>query len=201
MALDNYTNLQASIANWLNREDLTTAIPDFVQLAESRLNKELRVAAMEKAAYATLTNGQVPLPLDWLEARRIIGANSTALMPLSPTMAGNLYPSGPAGVPVFYTISGNMLVTYPNGGSSGQVTMIYYSRIPTLLAYGTNWLLTKAPDCYLYGALLEAAPFLGDDQRVETWATLFQRSMESLNAADIRSRYATSVVRVPGNLP
>jgi hypothetical protein len=205
MALSNYTELRAAIANWLNREDDPAAsIPEFVELAESRLNKELRISEMEKTAYADLDDGSVGLPVDYLESRRIIstasGSYQTALQFLDPTQAGNLYPTNLSGPPIYYTISGNKLSTFPSGGD-GQVTMIYYAKLPTLLAYGTNWLLTKAPDCYLYGSLMEAAPFLGDDQRVETWATLLQKSIESLMAADIRSRYATSVVRVPGNLP
>jgi hypothetical protein len=204
MALDTYTGLLAAIASWLDREDLATAIPDFVQLAESRLNKELRVAAMEKTAYAYLTDGSVPLPADWVEARRIISSGSgsfqTALQFLTPTEAGDTYPSSLSGVPAFYTISGNTLATYPNGGS-GQVTMIYYAKIPSLLAYGGNWLLTKSPDCYLYGSLMEAAPFLGDDQRIETWAALFAKAVEALNASDFRSRYSNSVCRVSGATP
>jgi hypothetical protein len=204
MALDTFPNLTAALADWLNREDLTARIPDFVSLAESRLNKSLRVADMETAAYAYLTGGSVALPVDFIEARRIIssatGAFQTALQPLSPTEAGNLYPSSQSGVPVHYTISGGYLTTYPNGGD-GQVTMIYYASLPTLLAYGSNWLLTRAPDLYLYGSLMEAAPFVGDDHRVETWATLFQKALADIQAADQRSRYASSVCRVPGVNP
>lgn len=204
MALGTYNDLTAAIADWTNRDDLTDRIPDFVHLAESRLNRVLRVAEMETTAYATLTTGAVVLPADFLEPRRIFssgtGAFQTALQPLSPSEAGDFYPSSRSGVPVHYSISGNTLTTYPNGGT-GQVTMTYYAALPTLLAYGSNWLLTKAPDCYLYGSLMEAAPFLGDDGRVETWATLFQSAMERLQSSDQRARYASSACRVPGVNP
>jgi hypothetical protein len=203
MALNSYTDLVSAIADWLNREDLTR-IPEFVQMAESRLNKSLRVADMETTATAYLVDGAVALPADFEEPRRIIsmgtGAYQTALQPLSPSEAGDLYPSSRSGVPIHYTISGGTLTTYPNGGT-GQVNMIYYAKLPTLLAYGTNWLLTRAPDLYLYGSLMEAAPFMGDDQRLETWSTLFQKALQDLQGADQRSRYASSVCRVPGVCP
>lgn len=204
MALNTYTDLVSAIADWVNRDDLTARIPDFVQLAESRLNKSLRVADMETTATAYLVSGAVALPMDWLEARRIIstgtGAYQTALQPLSPTEAGNLYPSSRSGVPVHYTISGGTLTTFPNGGT-GQVNMIYYAALPTLLAYGSNWLLTKAPDLYLYASLMEVAPFMGDDGRLETWSTLSQKALQDLQGADQRARYASSVCRVPGVNP
>jgi hypothetical protein len=204
MALDNYTDLKSAVADWLDREDLTARVPDFVLMAESMINRDLRVADMEKTATAYLTDGAVALPADFNEPRRILsnatGAYQIALEPLSPTEAGNLYPSSQSGVPVHYTISGNTLATYPGGGTS-QVTMIYYAKLPTLLAYGTNWLLTKAPDIYLYGSLLHSGPYLGDDGRATTWAQLYQAALEKLQAADQRSRYASSVCRVPGVNP
>lgn len=203
MALNTYTDLVSAIADWVNREDLTR-IPEFVQMAESRLNKSLRVADMETTATAYLVDGAVALPMDFEEPRRIIsmgtGAYRTALLPLSPSEAGDLYPSSRSGVPVHYTISGGTLTTYPNGGT-GQVNMIYYAKLPTLLAYGTNWLLTRAPDLYLYGSLMEASPYMGDDGRLETWSTLFQKALQDLQGADQRARYASSVCRVPGANP
>jgi hypothetical protein len=47
-------------------------------------------------------------------------------------------------------------------------------------------LLTAAPDVYLYGALLQAAPYLKDDARISTWATLYTSAMEDLQVADDR---------------
>ena len=42
MALSNYTELKASIADFLNRDDLTSVIPDFITLAESQINRDIR---------------------------------------------------------------------------------------------------------------------------------------------------------------
>jgi len=45
----------------------------------------------------------------------------------------------------------------------------------------TNWLLTKAPDLYLYGSLVHASPFLMDDQRIPTFASMYSTRFEALN--------------------
>lgn len=204
MALGTYNDLVTAVANWLNREDLAAAIPDYILLAESRINDRLRVAPMEVTATTFLEGGSVALPPDFLEARRIYsnaeGGFTTGLTPLAPIQAGDAYPVGAAGVPVHYTIVGDVLATFPNGGD-GPVTMTYYAKVPPLAAYGTNWLLSRNPNIYLYGTLVESAPYLGDDGRIETWASLFAAACDALQAADQRARYASSVCRVKGETP
>jgi hypothetical protein len=204
MALSTYDDLKLAAANWLNREDLVGVIPDFIGLAEARMNDRLRVAPMEITASTFLAGGSVALPLDFLEPRHLFsnaeGGYATALTPLSPSQAGDAYPTGAAGVPTHYTITGDTLTTFPNGGE-GKVTMTYYAKLPPLAAYGTNWLLTRNPNIYLYGTLVEASPYLGDDGRVETWASLFAAACDALQAADQRARYASSVCRVKGETP
>jgi hypothetical protein len=199
MALDTLDGLKAAVAEWLNRDDLTASVPDFITLAESRINRTLRVAEMEKTAETFLTGGTASLPPDWLEPRRITthasGAYQDALRFLTPTVAGDIYISSAGGVPRHYSISGNILATHPNGGEA-VIRMTYYAAVPPLNLFGSNWLLAKAPEAYLYGACLEAAPFMLDDARLPVWAQLFQAAMDRLNAADQRARWATSVCAV-----
>lgn len=204
MAFATYDELVSTVASWLNREDLAAAIPGFVDLAESQINDRLRVSQMETTATTFLLGGAVALPPDFLEARRIFsnaeGGYATALTPLTPSQAGDIYPVGSAGVPSHYTIVGDTLSTFRNGGDS-QVTMVYYAKVPPLAAYGANWLLTRNPSIYLYGTLIASAPYLGDDARLEMWASLFAAACDALQAADQRSRYASSVSRVKGETP
>ena len=54
MALTTYTELKAAIADFLNRDDLTTSIDDFIRLAEAQMNREVRHWDMEKRAVAAL---------------------------------------------------------------------------------------------------------------------------------------------------
>jgi hypothetical protein len=93
----------------------------------------------------------VALPPTSSRPRRIFsnaeGGFATALTPLTPSASRvTTIPWASAGVPVHYTIVGDTLATFPNGGD-GQVTMVYYAKVPPLAAYGTNWLLTSEPEC------------------------------------------------------
>ena len=66
MAIVDYSTLQSSIANWLARADLANVIPDFIQLAESRINRDLRVRKMQKTIYGLSSSGKITLPDDYL---------------------------------------------------------------------------------------------------------------------------------------
>src|SRR4029077_9965240 len=134
-----------------------------------------------------LSGGTASLPTDFLEPRRITskmtGATMTALDFFTPTVGGNEFSSGLSGIPSGYSISGNILATYPNGGE-GVIRMTYYAAVPPLNQFGSNWLSNKAPEGYLVGACSGAAPFMMDDSRLATWAQLFQAAVDRLNAAD-----------------
>ena len=58
MALSTYSELQSTVASYLNRDDLTAIIPTFITLTENRLNRELRVRANMVRAVTTTTSGQ-----------------------------------------------------------------------------------------------------------------------------------------------
>jgi hypothetical protein len=61
--------------------------------------------------------------------------------------------------------------------------MIYRANLPPLSAANeSNWLLAFAPDAYLYGVLMEAAPYLADDDRIGVWAAGVQSAFADLNA-------------------
>jgi hypothetical protein len=71
---------------------------------------------------------------------------------------------------------------------------VFYSKIPALSdSNTTNWLLTASPDIYLYGSLMQSAPYLRDDDRVGIWASLYQKAIDDLNISNERTRGQTSV--------
>jgi hypothetical protein len=71
MALANFTDLKASVADFLNRSDLTTVIPDFITLCEAGFNRELRVREMSVRTQAPIDSQYVKLPDDFLGMRNI----------------------------------------------------------------------------------------------------------------------------------
>ena len=86
MALDNYSNLQTSIANWLARDDLTVEIPDFIALCEAEFNRELRIRSMETTETVTIDAEQEALPTGFLGVRSFFLNNNgkTKLTYISP---------------------------------------------------------------------------------------------------------------------
>jgi hypothetical protein len=205
MALSTYAELQASIALWLMRDDLTAPIVDFITLAEARLNKKLRVREMETTPSAiTLTSGVGALPSDFLEARRLV-ANSDPISVLSyitPDQAATEYGANTitGGWARYYTIIGTNFTVYPT--TTSTCTLTYYQKVPALsVSATTNWLLTKAPDVYLYGALAESAPYLADDQRLQIWLTMYQAAVNDLQNADQLANYSRATSRIKGATP
>lgn len=205
MALDTYAALQASVIRYAFRDgdtDFASAVPDFITLTESRINRELRVAEMEAAATITLTNSAGTLPTDYLEFRRVV-ANTSPTTPLelvTPDFAAGEYGTTYSGYPVHFTITGNTITVFPS--TTATIALRYYQKVPALSdSNTTNWLLAKAPEIYLYGALVEAGPFMMDDAAAARYAALFQKAMRDLMSADTGARYARATMRVSGPTP
>ena len=73
MAITTYANLQTTIADFLNRDDLTAAIPTFIQLGEAQMNRDIRHWEMESRVSGQQTQGDkhMQLPSDWIETIRL----------------------------------------------------------------------------------------------------------------------------------
>ena len=82
--------------------------------------------------------------------------------------------------------------------------MIYRANIPALSESNTtNWLLTLAPDLYLYGVLLESAPYMKEDERISTWGSGFSTALNDLNNLGARQSNDSgpTTVSLPGVTP
>lgn len=201
MTITNYTNLQSTIADFLNRDDLTSTIPVFVQLAESQLNRELRHWKMETRATATIDAGDQysQVPGDWLETIRmsISDGNTSKVDQTSLTDLMDKREAGlnQVGRPRFYAHAGESFELYPTPNQTYNIELMYYQKIPALSAsQTTNWLLDFAPDAYLYGSLVQASPYLGEDERVAVWNGLYNAAVASINAQNEKSRYSGSTL-------
>ena len=204
MALADYAQLQDAFKTWLwDREDLAGRAVDCIAMAEADFNDELRVAQMEVSVPITLVNGEGPLPADYLAWRRVItdDSRSRVLEFADPTWAEDHYQGPDVPSPSWhFTITGSTIKTYPT--SVPNLKLLYYQKIPTLSSSNpTNWLLTRKPQAYLYGALVHAAPFLDDDERLQTFGALRKVALDSLRQSDTFGRYAKAVQRPPGATP
>ena len=180
--ITNYATLQSAIADYLNRADLTSQIQTFIQFCEADLNTRLRSREMIVNATATSDGQFVALPPDWLEAinMMIVGGQSP-LRYITPDEADTIIKAQTYTSTRFYSMTTGVIELVPPAVDDITIDMVYYGKIPALSdANTTNWLLTKAPDVYLYGALTHAAPFLMDDQRMPVFSQIYLARVQSL---------------------
>lgn len=202
MAIGNYAELRTAVANWMDRDDLTDRIPEFIALAEARLNRNLRIRAMESKQVADTVAGQrnYALPTRYIQMRNMQINKGDRIVPLqyiTPEIYDRTYSSPSTGTPIAYTILADeiQLGKVPSGVFQMEMTF-YQSWLPLSATNTTNWLLTNAPDIYLYGALLEAEPFIMNDPRVQLWLGTFNTSVADLQMQDNKDRHSGSAMRV-----
>jgi hypothetical protein len=195
MSFATYSDLQTSIANYLARSDPTSIIPDFITLAENRLRRELRIRQMLKSVTTSTVSGDatVELPSDFLEIRDFV-VMTNPIQPLSyssPSSLSNDLRTSEVGVPLSYTILASEFQLAPAPDGIYTLKMLYYSA-PAYLSVSntTNVFLTTAPDGLLYGALVEAEPYLMNDARINTWGSMYDRAISSLTKSDEEGQYS-----------
>jgi hypothetical protein len=201
MAITTYAELQTSIANWLNRDDLTAVIPDFISLTEAGINRDLRHYKMINRVDAALDSRYVQMPADWIETVRFGITSGTTyrieLISRDDMLEYRQNNNDTAGIPRFYANIGDTIEVFPTPNAEYQMQLQYYAKTPELSASNaSNWLLASAPDIYLYGALIQSAPYLNDDARIQTWAALYQSVLDSLQKASDDTRFAGSGIRM-----
>ena len=201
MAIGTYAELKTAVANWLDRDDLTDRIPEFIALAEARMNRVLRLRMMESKYTASTVASQrnYALPTGYIQMRnfQINTSPVTPLQYVSPEIYDRLWGGSTGGTPQFYTIIANEIQLGPIPGSVLTMEMLFYKKITALSAANqTEQMLTDNPDIYLYGALLEAEPFIMNDERVGLWAKGFQQAVADLQEQDNKDRHSGSALRV-----
>ena len=192
--ITDYASLKTAIADYLNRDDLIDRIPTFIQLAEAEMNMRLRTREMIIRAEATSDNEYVQLPSDWLEAIRLKIVDGTSpLRYVTLDEAEQILNDRSITRVMAYSLMNGAIELVPAPGDDVDIEMVYYGKIPSLSnSNTTNWLLTKAPDAYLYAALMHAAPFLMDDQRMPTFASLYNARLEGLNYESDKATHSGS---------
>lgn len=192
MALTTYTELKSSIADWLNRSDLTTVIPDFISLAEAQIERTLRTRQMIIRANASFDAQYGAVPADFLEVKSLKLTSTNPITPMTylniDALDNEIAKYTASGRPKFFGVVGDQFRIVPTPDANYTTELIYYAKLTKLSSsVASNWLLTANPDIYLYGALLQAAPYLQDDARIQTWATLYERALNDAQTADDRA--------------
>ena len=196
----NYTALKTEIAEFLNRDDLTSIIPTFISLAESEFQRVFRHWKMEARTSGQQSAGDqyMQIPADWLETIRLhlTGNGTSAVTLMSRSAMADIRAKNENAstmAPYYYCHADSQFELYPTPSEDTDFELLYYQKIPVLSASNaTNWLLDEAPDVYLYGALKHSAPYLAEDARVAVWEKMYSDAVIATNMAAEKARYSGS---------
>lgn len=202
MALSTYTELRDTVSSWLEKPEIDQEIPTFIRLAESRIDRELRHwRQVARTSISLAGQYNSVLPTDFIQPIRlqILTGSTGEVAPIS--NAAMLVLRGErndrVGTPTNYALTAGQIEVYPTPDATYSASLVYYGRVPALSTVNTtNWLLTEAPDVYLYGTLLHSAPYLGDDQRAMIWEGLFATSLAKLSLSSESATYGGSGLRM-----
>ena len=202
MAIGTYAQLKTAAANWLDRSDLTDRIPEFIALAEARFNRELRTRDMETVSTAISTvagTREYSLPTGFVQMKEFHLSTDplTPLAYITPEMMTRLWAGSATAKPQVFTIIADNVRLGPAPDAVYTTSMLYYKTFTALSdSATTNEMLTNNPDVYLYGTLLEAEPFIMNDQRIQVWLGAFDRAVASIQNQDNKDRHSGSNLRV-----
>tara|TARA_R110002020_G_scaffold263918_1_gene478661 strand:+ start:3464 stop:4093 length:630 start_codon:yes stop_codon:yes gene_type:complete len=203
MALDTYVNLKTEIANYLNRDDLTSYLDTFIDLAESRMARDLRLREMETidTSITTVSGTQAyNLPTGYLEMRYVALQTSPYrfLRYVTPPDFMRLYNLGVgSGASSHYTIIKNQIFLGKAPDSADVLELGFFKRPTGLSASNTtNDILTFFPDLVLYSCLAESEPFIMNDERLKVWAGLYKEGVRTANESAQRGRTSSAPLQM-----
>ena len=188
-----YDNLSTNILQYLERSDAAVVkqIPNFIMLAEFEIAQEMKSLGQQQVVEATMQAGNpvIPKPARW---RKTTSFNITVNGKKQPVFLRkyeyliNYSPdTSVTNTPLYYADYDydNWLVA-PTPDENYQFEVLYYERlIPLSSDNQTNWITRNAPNAMLYGTLLQAMPFLKDDQR-QIFQSKYTEAMQFLANED-----------------
>ena len=202
MAIGTFAELKTAAANWLDRSDLTDRIPEFISLAEARFNRVLRIRDMETVSTAISTTGgtrEYSLPTGFVQMKEFHLTTDplTPLAYITPEMMSRMWAGSTTGKPKVFTIIADNVRLGPSPDAVYTTSMLYYKTFTALSTDNTtSEMLTNNPDVYLYGTLLEAEPFIMNDERVPLWLAAFEKAVSDIQNQDNKDRHSGSQLRV-----
>lgn len=200
MALTNWTELKASVAGYLNRTDLTTAIADdFIPACEAEMKRQIR--RMTESTTIYVSAGNMDGPTDMAEPISCVldsgsPSQDKPLKLCTPQMLAEVRArnNGETGRPTHFAFYDEQLQFGPVPDQSYDANLVYYQQF-TSLASGTasNAVLVQAPDAYLAGTLIQACLYLEWDERIPALQERFDRAIAQLNTVAERESYAAGI--------
>lgn len=201
MALDSYNDLVTEVADWLNRDDVTSSKVDtFIKLVEQDFFRRLRAPLNEKQVSIVVdtVTTTYTLPADFIEVKELNNTLSDAppleRISLQDFKSFGAVDSGATAWPVYFARDYDKLVFYPITGEN-TLSFTYYFLPAALTSSNTsNEVLSKAPDLYLFGCLAMAEFWLKLEQ--PRFGPLYESALSGQNDAGSRAEYSGSTLTI-----
>lgn len=188
IADQDYFWLIAQIQSWMHRTDMTASMPMFILVAERRIARMLKSSLQDARGTISTVAGiaTASLPSALLSVQSLSIANVVpSLSYMTPAQLDEHYVMQEAGAPRHYTVIGDLVRFGPIPDAVYSVSCTYEAKPLALTAEEpTNALLTEWPDVYLFGALIEAADWAGDDASLIKWQAKFKAAIDGINLID-----------------
>jgi hypothetical protein len=192
-AVMTYDNLTSNIEQYLERNDsaVVNQIPTFIMLAEFEIAEMMKSLGQQQVVESTMLSGNpvIPKPARWRKTTSFnitVGGKKQPVFLRKYEYLINYAPnSSTLSTPLYYADYDydNWLVA-PTPDTNYAFEVLYYERIQPLSSDNqTNWLTRNAPNAMLYGTLLQAMPFLKNDQRV-IFQTKYTEAITALSNED-----------------
>ena len=180
-----YGELKTAVGQYLyDRKDLANIIDTFVALSERRIFRLLRCPANEALHLVEdLEINRITLPRDYLECKLMTADDRQMGRISDQEYLLRSHSQGAESEPQAFARIGSELLLWPPPAEPVTVKLVYWQDLSGQLVSDsdTNDILRIAPDLYVYGALLEAMPYLAQDERTETWNSLFDQALAQVN--------------------
>lgn len=197
MAISTYTELKTAVGNWLHRAgetEIVARIPEFITLAENRINRRIRLIEQETEATAPYSgsSNKVDLPAGFIELLDLKVKKATdsdflyELVRHVPSDRIQEYYSTATGKPLKYAIRSQ--IEFDRLPDMAYTLKMHYVKKWDIASDTTNWLLTNHPGVYLYGTLLEANPYIQNNEYMQIWEAYSTQALEEIDEVDQRNR-------------
>lgn len=209
-----YNSLVQNIENWLQRSDplIISNIPQWINLAQIRIPREMKILGFREEVTGSFdgdaqSTGIMQKPSDWRKTIAFYvgtGTNNNVHSPIyertyeyirtvypDPTYQG----TSPQYPRYYGDADYNHWLVLPAPSGAFPFKIAYYGTLTFLdVTTQTNWLTINAPDLLLYACLMEAIPFLKDDERVPVWTQMYSQAKSALQAMEIEGLYDTQQI-------